>query len=34
MLELAIMRIDGTLLCPRNGELAIVKNSLKEEWLD
>jgi WD40 repeat protein len=30
-LELAIMRPDGTLLCPRNGEVAIVANGLKEE---
>ncbi len=34
MLELAVMRSDGTFLCPRNGEVAIVKNALKEEWID
>ena len=34
MLELAVMRSDGTLLCPKNGEVAIVRNALKEEWLD
>jgi WD40 repeat protein len=33
-LELAVMRPDGTLLCPRNGEVAIVAGGLKEECLD
>jgi WD40 repeat protein len=33
-LELAVMRPDGTLLCPRNGEVAIVANGLKEECLE
>jgi hypothetical protein len=32
-LELAVMRPDGTLLCPRNGEVAIVANGLKEECM-
>jgi len=30
-LELAVMRADGTLLCPRNGEVAVVRNGLREE---
>jgi hypothetical protein len=34
MLERAVMCSDGTLLCPRNGEVAMIKNALKEEWLD
>lgn len=33
-LELAVMRTDGVLLCPRNGEVALVKNGLLEEWLE
>ena len=33
-LELAVMRPDGVLLCPRNGEVALVENGLREEWLD
>lgn len=33
-LELAVMRPDGTLLCPRNGEVALVENGLREEWLE
>ena len=33
-LELAIMRPDGVLLCPRNGEVALVHNGLREEWLE
>ena len=33
-LELAVMRTDGVLLCPRNGEVALVENGLREEWLD
>lgn len=33
-LELAVMRPDGTLLCPRNGEVAIVTNGLREECLE
>lgn len=33
-LELAVMRPDGTLLCPRNGEVAIVGNGLKEECME
>ncbi len=33
-LELAVMRPDGSLLCPRNGEVAIVANGLKEECLE
>ncbi|KAF7504396.1 hypothetical protein GJ744_002262 [Endocarpon pusillum] len=33
-LELAVMRRDGTLLCPRNGEVAMVANGLKEECLE
>ncbi|KAJ9639626.1 hypothetical protein H2204_003696 [Knufia peltigerae] len=33
-LELAVMRPDGALLCPRNGEVALVENGLREEWID
>ena len=33
-LQLAVMRPDGTLLCPRNGEVAIVAGGLKEECLE
>ncbi|MCJ1398925.1 hypothetical protein MMC11_002126 [Xylographa trunciseda] len=33
-LELAVIRRDGTLLCPRNGEVALVWNGLKEEWIE
>lgn len=33
-LELAVMRPDGVLLCPRNGEVALVENGLREEWMD
>jgi WD40 repeat protein len=33
-LELAVMRPDGTLLCPRNGEVAVVANGLKEECME
>lgn len=33
-LELAVMRTDGVLLCPRNGEIALVENGLQEEWVD
>lgn len=32
-LEQAVMRTDGVLLCPRNGEVALVENGLREEWL-
>jgi WD40 repeat protein len=33
-LELAVMRPDGTLLCPRNGEVVLVRNGLREECAD
>jgi len=33
-LQLAVMRPDGVLLCPRNGEVALVENGLWEEWLE
>ncbi|MCJ1392169.1 hypothetical protein MMC18_005036 [Xylographa bjoerkii] len=33
-LELAVIRRDGTLVCPRNGEVALVWNGLKEEWIE
>lgn len=33
-LELAIMTKDGTLFCPRNGEVAVVRKGLKEEWIE
>jgi hypothetical protein len=32
-LELAIMTKEGALLCPRNGEVAAVRDGLKEEWI-
>ena len=32
-LELATMRSDGVLLCPRNGEIALVGQGLREEWV-
>lgn len=34
LLELAIMRPDGTLLCPKNGEVAVVMHGLGEEWVE
>lgn len=34
LLELAVMRPDGVLQCPRNGEVALVENGLREEWLE
>lgn len=33
-LELSVMTKDGTFLCPRNGEVAVVRNGLSEEWID
>jgi WD40 repeat protein len=33
-LELAIMTNNGTLFCPRNGEVAIIRDGLKEEWIE
>lgn len=33
-LELSVMTTDGTFLCPRNGEVAVVRNGLSEEWID
>ncbi|MCJ1438602.1 hypothetical protein MMC27_007992 [Xylographa pallens] len=33
-LELAVIRSDGTLVCPKNGEVALVWNGLKEEWIE
>ena len=33
-LELAVIRSDGTLMCPRNGEVALVWDGLKEEWIE
>ena len=32
-LELAVMTKEGTFLCPRNGEVAVVRDGLKEEWI-
>lgn len=34
ILQMAILRPDGTLLCPRNGEVAIVMHGLRQEWND
>ena len=33
-LELAIMTKDGTLFCPRNGEVAIIRDGLEEERIE
>ncbi len=33
-LELSVMTKDGTFLCPRNGEIVVVRNGLNEEWID
>lgn len=33
-LELAVVTRMGTLLCPRNGEIAVVENGFREEWRD
>ncbi len=33
-LDLAVMTKDGTFLCPKNGEVAVVRNGLSEEWVD
>ena len=33
-LNLATISEDGTFYCPRNGEIAIVRNGLNEEWID
>lgn len=33
-LELAQVTADGRLLCPRNGEVAVVHNGLKIEWVE
>ena len=34
LLKLACLTPDGRLLCPRNGELAIIENGLNEDWVD
>lgn len=34
LLELARVTPDGRILCPRNGEVAIIENGLAEEWVD
>jgi len=33
-LELAVMSSDGALRCPKNGEVAVMTNGLKEEWIE
>ena len=33
-LELATLTKDGNILCPRNGEVAIISDGFKEEWHD
>jgi hypothetical protein len=33
-LELAIITKDGTLFCPRNGEVAIIRDGLEEERIE
>ena len=32
-LELSLVTKDGTFLCPRNGEVAVVKNGLRDQWI-
>jgi hypothetical protein len=34
LLELACVTPDGRILCPRNGDVAIIENGLAEEWLE
>lgn len=34
MLDMATVTRDGTLYCPRNGEVAIVSGGLSEEWVE
>ena len=33
-LDLAVIRSDGTLVCPRNGEVALIWSGLNEEWIE
>lgn len=33
-LELALVTPDGRFLCPRNGEVACIKNAFRQEWVD
>ena len=33
-LPLALVTPDGRFLCPRNGEVACIRNAFREEWLD
>lgn len=33
-LALAIIRNDSTLLCPKNGEIAVISNGFEHEWID
>lgn len=33
-LDMAVMRPDGALLWPKNGEVAVVMHELKQEWVD
>ena len=33
-LELSVMTKDGIFLCPRNGEVAVVRNGFSDEWND
>ncbi|KAL2005423.1 hypothetical protein VTN00DRAFT_2634 [Thermoascus crustaceus] len=33
-LELATVRSDSTLLCPRNGEVAVISNGFDQEWIE
>ena len=33
-LDLSVMTKDGVFLCPRNGEVAVVRNGLDDEWTD
>jgi len=33
-LHLALITKEGTLLCPKNGEVAVVRNGMNDEWID
>lgn len=33
-LDMAVVRPDGALLCPKNGEVAVVAHGLQTEWVD
>ena len=33
-LQLAVLRNDGAILCPKNGEIAVISNGFDTEWVD